>query len=136
MCSSDLDEYNSKVHDRFERVRDYIVAHYKLNTRDDSEYWRANRENMELSSSLRHILDVWYRREDLTQEIQRQNIESHFGTLSWHCLLSGYGAYPPLAPNQPNKGDHYTEKGVQEFLAGCSLNFRPHRENLAALRET
>ncbi|MEO0974639.1 MAG: tryptophan halogenase family protein, partial [Pseudomonadota bacterium] len=96
--------YNTAVHDRFERVRDYIVAHYKLNTRDDSAYWRANRDNMVLSDSLRHLLDVWYRRQDLSQEIQRQRLESHFGTLSWHCLLSGYGAYPALAPEQPGAG--------------------------------
>jgi len=128
------DEYNRKVHERFERVRDYIVAHYKLNTRTDSEYWKANRDNMELSGSLRHILDVWYRRGDLGAEIQRQNIESHFGTLSWHCLLSGYGAYPPLAPNQPNKGDLYKDNDVQKLLAGCALNFSSHKENLDHLR--
>lgn len=127
-------EFNQKVHARFERVRDYIVAHYKLNTRQDSEYWKANRENMELSDSLRYLLDVWYRRGDLGKEIQRQNIESHFGTLSWHCLLSGYGAFPPLAKNQPNKGDHYKENDVEHLLAGCALNFGSHEENLAELR--
>ncbi len=128
------DEYNRKVHDRFERVRDYIVAHYKLNSRDDSEYWRANRDNMELSDSLRHILDVWYRRGDLTKEIQRQKLESHFGTMSWHCLLAGYGAFPPLAPGQPDRGDLYDESNVQHLLSGCALNFGSHKENLAALR--
>ncbi len=126
------DEFNLKIRDRFERVRDYIVAHYKLNTRDDSEYWKANRDNLALSDSLRHILDVWYRRGDLTREIQRQKIESHFGTLSWHCLLSGYGAYPPLREDQSNASDIYREKHLQEFLEGCSLNFRPHQENLDA----
>lgn len=128
------DEYNKKIHERFERVRDYIVAHYKLNSREDTEYWIANRDNMELSHSLRQILDVWYRRGDLTQEVKRQNIESHFTNLSWHCLLSGYGAYPPLAPDQPNKGDLYAEQGVQDFLAGCALNFGSHQQNLADLR--
>jgi hypothetical protein len=127
------DDYNDKVHERFERVRDYIVAHYKLNTRGDTEYWRANRENMELSASLRHILDVWYRRGDLAQEIQRQNIESHFTSASWHCLLAGYGAFPPLAAEQPGKGDLFEEQGVAQFLAGCSLNFDTHRENLDRL---
>jgi len=128
------DGFNKKIHDRFERVRDYIVAHYKLNTRQDSDYWKANRDNMELSDSLRHILDVWYRRGDLGEEIERQNIESHFGTLSWHCLLSGYGAFPPLAPNQPNQGDLYKEKDVQQFLEGCALNFSTHANNLENMR--
>ena len=124
------DEYNAKVHERFERVRDYIVAHYKFNTREDSEYWVANRENLELSDSLRHLLDVWFRGGDLTREIERQNIESHFGTLSWHCLLSGYGVYPPLRTGQPEPRDFYKEQKVERFMTGCGLNFVSHRENL------
>jgi len=128
------DDYNTKVHERFERVRDYIVAHYKLNTRDDSDYWMANRDNMELSGSLRHILDAWYRREDLTREIQRQAIESHFTSMSWHCLLAGYGAFPPLAAEQPGKGDLYKEQNLAQFLSGCSLNFESHKGILEAMR--
>ena len=127
------DDYNEKVHERFERVRDYVVAHYKLNTRDDSDYWKANRENMELSSSLRHILDVWYRRGDLTKEIERQNLESHFTSMSWHCLLAGYGAFPPLVAEQPTHRDLYKEQEVARFLERCSLNFESHGDNLKAL---
>lgn len=129
------DEYNKKIHERFERVRDYIVGHYKLNTREDTEYWKANRDNMELSASLRHLLDVWYRRGDLTAEIHRQDIESHFTALSWHCLLAGYGAFPPLASGHPERGDLYKEQNVEQFLAGCSLNFGSHRDNLETLRQ-
>ncbi len=124
------DRFNARIGERFERVRDYIVAHYKLNTRDDGDYWRANRDNDELSDSLRHILDVWYRGEDLFAEIQRQDLESHFGALSWHCLLAGYGAFPDVAPRQPGRGDLYKEKHVEEFLAGCALNFQPHLDVL------
>lgn len=117
------EQYNVLVSERFERVRDYIVAHYKLNTRDDSDYWRANRDNLHLSDSLRHILDVWYKREDLAVEIDRQGLNNHFDAVSWQCLLGGYGAYPPLAPNQPNQGDLYVEQNIQQFLHGCALNF-------------
>ncbi|REL36500.1 tryptophan halogenase family protein [Thalassotalea euphylliae] len=125
-------EYNELVSERFERVRDYIVAHYKLNTRNDTEYWRANRDNMKLSDSLKEILHVWYSRGDIAKEIARQNISSHFDEISWHCLLAGYGAFPPLHPNQPGKGDLYQEKDIQAFLAGCALNFQAHAENLSA----
>lgn len=128
------DEFNQKISHRFERVRDYIVAHYKLNTRNDSEYWRANRDNQYLSNSLLHILDVWFKRGDLAAEIERQDLESHFNAVSWHCLLSGYGAYPPLEPNQPGTGDLYKEQKVREFLSGCALNFDLHENNLAGLR--
>lgn len=121
--------FNNNIHERFARVRDYIVAHYKLNTRNDSDYWRANRDNMNLSESLLQILDVWYRCGDLEQEIDRQQLSSHFGVASWHCLLAGYGAFPALAPNQPNKitqsgtGDHYQEQKVAQQLQSWALNF-------------
>ncbi|MFT5756297.1 MAG: hypothetical protein ACI9LM_001010 [Alteromonadaceae bacterium] len=124
------DKYNNEVGLRFEHVRDYIVAHYKLNTRDDSDYWRANRDNNHLSNSLSQLLTTWYKRDDLTKEIDRQRIGIHFNSMSWHCLLSGYGAFPPLADNQPGTGDLYQEQSIQQFLQGCALNFSSHSNNL------
>ena len=117
------DEYNREIAQRFERVRDYIVAHYKLNTRDDSDYWQANRDNDHISDSLYKILAAWYQREDVNQEIARQQLSSHFNTTSWHCLLAGYGAFPALADNQPGTGDLYKENNIQQFIQGCALNF-------------
>ena len=127
------DSYNQHIRERFARVRDYIIAHYKLNTRDDSDYWRANRNNRELPESLLQILDVWYRCGDLGQELQRQQIQQHFSNLSWHCLLSGYGVFPALAANQPGRGDLFIEQSVQEYLARCALNFPRQSEALASL---
>jgi len=130
------DDFNRGIYERFERVRDYIVAHYKLNNRHDSDYWRANRENMELSSSLRHILDVWYRLGDVGAEINRQKIASHFNEMSWYCLLSGYGAYPALSEQQPDRVDFYKHYNVSHFLEGCALNFSSHSKNLEQIGQT
>lgn len=119
-------EFNRQVHQRFERVRDYIVAHYKLSSRSDSHYWRANSNNMQLSESLRQILDVWFRQGDLAKEIARQQLDSHFGATSWHCLLAGYGVFPPLRQPQPaDVSDAFTELALAAFFNGCSLNFKP-----------
>jgi hypothetical protein len=126
-------QYNNFVTERYERVRDYIVAHYKLNTRDDSQYWRDNRENNQLSSSLGSLFNTWFRRGDLPEEISRLGIGDHFNTTSWHCLFAGYGAFPPLAPNQPGRGDLYKEQKIEQFLEGCSLNFESHKAVLAKL---
>lgn len=123
-------DFNTFAKERFDRVRDYIVAHYKLNTRDDSEYWRDNRNNTNLSPSLMKILQCWFNREDLSEEIKRQNIGMHWDSVSWHCLLAGYGAFPALAANQPGKGDLYTEQNVAQFVQGCALNFKTHEDVL------
>ena len=128
------EDYNTFAKERFDRVRDYIVAHYKLNTRDDSDYWRDNRNNNHLSPSLLQVLDKWFKCEDVSAEIRRQNIGMHWDTISWHCLLAGYGAFPPVAPNQPGEGDHYIEQDIASFIHGCSLNFSSHSENLNRLK--
>lgn len=125
-------DFNRCITERFERVRDYIVAHYKLNTREDSDYWRANRDNMNLSESLLHLLDVWYCRRNLADEIQRQQISSHFGSESWHCLLAGYGAFPSIDKSERHNPriDLYAGRGIRTFLDGCALNFNSHVDSL------
>lgn len=117
-------DYNNQMSQRFERVRDYIVAHYKLNTREDSEYWKANRDNTALSDSLKHILNAWYKKNDLSKEITRQGIESHFGATSWHCMLAGYGAFPKLANQALAPTDYFEQSGIQQLFEGCILNFK------------
>jgi hypothetical protein len=119
------DEYNRLMDERFERVRDYIVAHYRLNSRIDSDYWRDNARNDQLSNPLRSVLNAWHGRADLAAELDRLQLDSHFGAMSWHCLLAGYGAFPPLAPGQPpsGTGDRYLELRLEDFLRRCASNF-------------
>jgi len=122
--------FNNDIVERFERVRDYIVAHYKLNTRSDSDYWHANRENDHLSDALGSLLQAWFDRADIVKEIARTQGSSHFSAVSWHCLLAGYGAFPPIAPNQPGTGDLHTEGRIDHFLHACASNFSSHENCL------
>lgn len=125
-------QFNAQVSQRFERVRDYIVAHYKLNNRQDSAYWQANRANPRLSESLLQLLDVWYRGADLAQEISRQQLDCHFGTTSWHCLLAGYRQFPPCRVPQPaGVRDALVDLQIAELFRGCQLNFQPQQRDSA-----
>lgn len=128
-------DFNREISIHFERIRDYIVAHYKLNTRNDSDYWRANRNNENISESLGRLLEAWYGRGELEKEIGRQNIHGHFTTTSWHCLLAGYGIFPPLSAKQPGRGDQYVEQNIADFIEKCSLNFPVHSEILASMHD-
>ncbi len=130
------DTFNETITDRIERVRDYIVAHYKLNTRSDTDYWRVNRENAELSSNLEQILDTWFRRADLVALLEGQRELSHFGSASWHCLLAGYGAFPALATEQRSDVDFYRDRDIARFLDGCALNFEDHAQVLGRMKTT
>jgi flavin-dependent dehydrogenase len=123
--------FNEAMHFRFERVRDYIVAHYKLNTRDDTQYWRDNRNNDVMSNHLKSVMSVWYQKQDMASEIERLNLHHHFDVNSWNAIFAGYGVFPDIAPNQPNTGDHYLEQNIGDFLTRCAKNF-PKSESMQA----
>ena len=38
--SNHIKKFNKTIVNEFELTRDYIVAHYKLNQRSDTDYWR------------------------------------------------------------------------------------------------
>lgn len=127
--------YNDTINRRFEGIRDYIVCHYKIAAREDSEYWRDCAKIDALSDSLRAILSTWYRGEDLSAEVQRQQIDRYYAPASWHCILAGYGMYPEpekLIAASP-KAARYDMALIDDFIARCALNFREHEEVLAGM---
>ncbi|HEX7986707.1 MAG TPA: tryptophan halogenase family protein [Duganella sp.] len=52
------DEFNRLVSARYEHVRDFIILHYKVTNRSDSEFWRYC-ANMPIPDRLRHQIDVF-----------------------------------------------------------------------------
>jgi 2-polyprenyl-6-methoxyphenol hydroxylase-like FAD-dependent oxidoreductase len=125
--ANNRDKYNQIVNARFEGVRDYIVAHYRINSRNDSQYWKDNANNQKLSDSLISLLNAWTGglKHDIDQEILTQNINGYFPLDSWRILFSGYGFFPkqalkPVEPN-PSLFDLNTH---QDFIQRCALNYQ------------
>jgi tryptophan halogenase len=81
-------EFNRLVSQRYEFVRDFIVLHYKLTNRDDTEFWRYCR-NMPVSENLRHQIDLF-------RDSNRVAILDNQGFLedSWASILMGHGIFP------------------------------------------
>uniref|UniRef100_A0A486XVS6 Tryptophan halogenase n=1 Tax=Rheinheimera sp. BAL341 TaxID=1708203 RepID=A0A486XVS6_9GAMM len=120
--------FNASIRQRFEATRDYILAHYVFNTRNDSDYWLAARQRPELPDTFEAIQQAWFAVRDLTPVLQKQNRETMFGPLSWYCLFAGYGVFPPLSPNQPpaaflQQQDAWLTHGIGSLFAGCVKNF-------------
>jgi tryptophan 6-halogenase len=129
------DAFNTTIGQRYDGIRDYIVAHYRVNQRSDSEYWRDNAKNDVLSDDLKAILTSWFRGEDLAETIRERDIARYYSSLSWHCLLGGYGTYPPEAKlTASTEGLPLADLGhIDRFITGCAENFGSHREALARL---
>ncbi|MEG8038604.1 tryptophan 7-halogenase [Sphingomonas sp. LR60] len=117
------DAFNDIISARFDGVRDYIAAHYKLTSRADTDYWRANAANEDMPDALLHFLDAWFRRADLSEALRQIGERAQFGSLSWHCLLAGYGAFPAVTQPARSDVDFYAARSVATFLNGCSRNF-------------
>jgi hypothetical protein len=124
--------FNQTINSSFENVRDYIVAHYILNSRDDSDYWRQNAENKNVSDTLRRILTIWKSGQSLSQEMERQQITSSYTPMSWNCLLAGYGFYPDIrsVPADHPALTKVDMNQIDDFIRRCSMNFGSQNEQL------
>src|SRR5690606_2952270 len=61
--------FNQHVNELIEGIRDYIVTHYRLNTRTDTDYWRACRSDIKLSAELKILLDAWDNNENFLETL-------------------------------------------------------------------
>ena len=136
MTDKYCDEYNAYVSKRFDAVRDYIVCHYRINTRSDTDYWRDAGTNDKISKSLREILTAWLQGKNITDELERQNLDAYFPSMSWNCLLAGKGIFPTDEQVRPGNelANKYNLENIEKYLKGCALNFPPHREQLRSWR--
>ena len=120
--------FNAAIARRYEGIRDYIVAHYRLNRRTDTPYWRDTAAHDHLSDSLKALMTCWFTGGDLVAEVARQDIGRYYAPLSWGCLFAGYGVFPErLSPVAAH------DDGVDDFLRRCALNFSAHRTALDRL---
>lgn len=130
------DEFNQRISRRFDAVRDYIVCHYRINTRTDTAYWLDAGRNGKVSSSLRELLAAWVSGKNITDELERQNLDAYFPSVSWNCLLGGKGIYPTDEQVRPGNdlAHKYDLEKIARYLKGCALNFKPHKEQLRVVR--
>jgi hypothetical protein len=126
------DKFNQSIAARIEGIRDYIVCHYRLNQRTGTQYWRDNAENPNLSDTLKAVMTSWFRGEDLSDTIAQLNIGKYYGSLSWHCLLAGYGTFP--TDNKLSRpGDDIkilNMNDLDDFMRRCCMNFTDHKQLL------
>lgn len=130
-----IQQFNQRINARFDGVRDYIVAHYRLASRNDSEYWRDCQKNNHLSESLVRILQAWTGAlpHDIDQEINQQKIADIFPVNSWRILLAGYGFFPDAEETKAAKGTYQSadmEKQAR-WLQGCGLNYTTQQAMLS-----
>ncbi|MGM8225015.1 tryptophan halogenase family protein [Cellvibrio sp. ARAG 10.3] len=108
--SGDIEEYNEQMKTETLSIRDFIVMHYHLTEREDSDFWRYCK-NMPIPASLAHRIALF-------KETGKLFVESPyklFAEPSWLHVMVGQGVVP----------DHYhavanemTDAELKQFLEG------------------
>lgn len=136
-------QFNEKMNARFDGIRDYIVAHYRLSNREDTEYWRLNGENPHISNNLKRIVQCWINGDDLNKALIQPGMVSFYPPVSWHAILAGYGIFPDINPHLSAKAspandaaNKYDLAHIDQFISRCGLNYTDHQVFLANRAKT
>ena len=85
-------EYNSQTTAEYERIRDFLILHYKATTRDDAELWRYC-SAMEIPDTLQYKMDH-FREHGMLVADEREL----FANPSWIAVYLGQDIVPRRAP--------------------------------------
>lgn len=80
--------YNSEMTEDYERIRDFIVLHYKATDREDTAFWRAVK-NMAVPDSLSNRMEV-FRSSGRVVDIPQDLFRPH----SWLAVMLGQKVQP------------------------------------------
>jgi 2-polyprenyl-6-methoxyphenol hydroxylase-like FAD-dependent oxidoreductase len=127
--------FNAQVNEHFEGTRDYIVTHYKTNSRTDTEYWRANAANRNISEPLKQLLNLWMSGNGIAPAVRKQSLGRGYPVFSWYSILSGMGIFPDPGDLRPAMATDKTF-GIAEIdnlLERSAANYKDHREVLNSI---
>lgn len=115
--AADIAEYNAMTNWEYERIRDFLVLHYKTTERDDSAFWNYCR-NMPIPDSLQRKIDLF----SSNGRIYRDG-EELFAVTSWLQVMVGQRIAPrgnhPLADLRPESEVAAYLSNVEQVVAKC-----------------
>jgi len=84
----EIAEFNRQTRDEYDDIRDFLITHYKLTTRDDTAFWRYCRD-MAVPDRVTEAMNLFAAKGRL---MARQ--EHLFSPHSWLAVLVGQGVMP------------------------------------------
>ncbi|MBB3062022.1 tryptophan halogenase family protein [Microbulbifer rhizosphaerae] len=88
ICDAVVRRFNTEMADEYENIKDFLIAHYYVTEREDSEFWRYVR-SMEIPAALSERLHLFRSRGEVfvrQTELFKEN--------SWFSVLVGQGMVP------------------------------------------
>lgn len=125
---AEVDEFNRQSQVELEQIRDFIIMHYKVNNRTDSQFWIDCR-NMDIPESLQNRLELF----KTSGKVFKQGDEL-FQEIAWQQVLLGQGLVPsdyhPLADSISADQLAGLMRDLKSLVASASDNCARHEDFL------
>ena len=126
ICQSDVDEYNRQAHESIEHIRDFIILHYHVTNRGDSDFWRQCRD-MAIPASLQHRIQLF---RDSARFVPAAG--DLFAENSWVQVMMGQGIAPrshhPITRQMDNASLGDFLGGIRKEVARTAMKLPKHAE--------
>ena len=120
--AADVAEYNAMTQWEYERIRDFLILHYKATKRDDSEFWNYCR-TMPIPETLQRKIDLFRSNGRVFRELQEL-----FAEPSWLQVMIGQRILPqgyhPFADLRSEDDVEAYVRNVADVIAKC-VNVMP-----------
>lgn len=125
ISQAEIDIYNEQVGFEYERIRDFLILHYKVTSRNDSGFWNYCRQ-MPVPDALAQKIEIFKE----NAHVHRFNSEL-FNEISWVEVMLGQGlnpkGYHPLVDVVPD--DEFTRRMAHiKKVLDTAVNYLPGHE--------
>ncbi|MEJ2384137.1 MAG: tryptophan 7-halogenase [Xanthomonadales bacterium] len=129
MDAVDVDEYNRRCTWEFERIRDFLILHYRLNQRDDSPFW-VDRRRMPVPAELHRRMDLF-----ATNGRIHREFDELFTEVAWLQVMVGQGLQPaswhPLADRLDRAQLKRFLDNIRTIIGGTAARLPKHADFVA-----
>jgi tryptophan halogenase len=126
----DIDAYNEQSDEEYERIRDFLIVHYKLNEREGSAFW-SYCQQMEVPKNVQQRIDLYRSNGRLFRKG-----DELFADASWLQVMHGQGlrasGYHPLVDQRSKEDIAVFLDQVQKTIRKCVDVMPTHEEYIAA----
>lgn len=114
-----IDEYNDLMMKLYDETKDFIVLHYHLSNRQDSEFWRYASHENRLSDKLKMLLNLWQHKLPSYSDMADMNIFNH---INYQYILGGMKHLVP----KHNQNVHLIDSHRSQMMFNKMMEFQ-HR---------
>jgi len=111
---ADVAAFNRHTQAEYERLRDFLILHYKITQRADTPFWRYCRD-MEIPDSVRDVIDLFEARGRML--ISADHL---FTGASWLSVMLGQGLKPrghdPVADTVPDAELEAHMRAIRDYI--------------------